>query len=409
MMHGLWLVALSVVAAQGCSDFLLNRTNETISARTMDFTLDLNAHLEIVPRGTRLREPPAQNCANNCSSYAWDATYGFVSVNAYGANVAMDGLNEAGLSAAWLWLDATTYRTTDAMDPRPVVTSVVSHLLGTCASVDDVRAKLATIQVAEIDPTRLIMFAPGTPVIESYPLHVAVHDASGRSLVLEILNQTLHVYENPNGVLTNDPPLLDQLAALASATSLPSGYGSTERFVRLSMLNRHRDRVYDPTTSYGAASSEQAAVASAVHFLGTVQTPLAGDNGGGTEFALVRDHARRKLYFQSTQNLNLRMVDLSRIDFAPGAKRRALAVTFGRWVDDVTDALVASTTHSKYIPNRSHLDKAFDSRSTQLAPPTFRGSIPTIVVVVGASIGAVSVIGVALLRESNRQGYTHVG
>ncbi|EQC37791.1 hypothetical protein SDRG_04815 [Saprolegnia diclina VS20] len=404
-MRGQWLLMLSA-AVHGCSEFLLNSTNETISARTMDFTLDLNAHLEIVPRGTRLREPPARDCAN-CSSYAWDSIYGFVSVNAYGANVATDGLNEAGLSAAWLWLDATSYRTADPTNPRPVVTSVVSHLLGTCASVDDVRAKLATVQMAEIDPALLTMFAPGTPVA-SYPLHVAVHDASGRSLVLEILNQTLHIYDNPNGVLTNDPPLPDQLAALANATSLPSGYGSTERFVRLSMLNRHRDRAYDPSTSYGAASSEQAAVASAAHFLGTVQVPLAGKDGGGTEFALVRDHMHRKLYFQSTQNLNLRMVDLRRIDFAPGAKRQALAVTFGRWFDDVTDALLASTTHSKDIPNRSHLDKAFDSHSTQLAPPTFRGSIPATIIVVGASIGAIGVIGIALLREHKRQGYANV-
>ncbi|CEG42390.1 atp-binding cassette superfamily [Plasmopara halstedii] len=57
------------------------------------------------------------------------------------------------------------------------------------------------------------------------------------------------ILENPNGVLTNDPPLHEQLQLLIrhlhnvtgtvnSSVIVPGGYSSTDRFVRLSVLNK---------------------------------------------------------------------------------------------------------------------------------------------------------------------------
>ena len=62
----------------------------------------------------------------------------------------------------------------------------------------------------------------GTPYSEKLPtaqLHWLIADKTG-SIVLEAMKDGLHVYENPVGVLTNNPPFPMQLFALNNFVQL---------------------------------------------------------------------------------------------------------------------------------------------------------------------------------------------
>ncbi|TMW61244.1 hypothetical protein Poli38472_013707 [Pythium oligandrum] len=370
-MRGVALVlAASLSVAAACSDFLLNTSipSNVISARTMDFVVDLKTVVEVIPRGTKFQELPVFDCVE-CSDYAWESKYGFVAFNSFGLNLAADGLNERGLSAAWLYLIATEYPTpqyneSNVKDPvKPIVASVCSYLLGNYATVDEVRDGLKTIQIAEFDERIQIPILHSTS-LGRVPLHVSIHDAQGKSLVIEFLQGQTKVYDNINHVLTNDPPLLDQLTSLQAngLETIPGGYGSTERFVRASVLNHRAPGGYTNDfagASYMAGTEEQRGVSDALHIINTVVRPPVGE---ATEWSVVRDHARRKLYIQSTQNQLLRMIDLNQLDFSNSSSRHLIPITFGPWFLDVTKALKNKATTAKTVdlPPRTQLEQMLE-------------------------------------------------
>lgn len=251
----------------------------------------------MIPRGTHFQELPVSGCPK-CPDFQWTNKLGFVAANVYGVNVAADGLNEAGLSAAWLYLDATEYPTPEKEGnfnmSKSVVTSLCSYILGNFATVEEVKTGLQRVQLAGINgqvaQQVLHVPAPADGKAKTAPLHVSVHDRNGHSLVIEFLKGVPIFHDNPNGVLTNDPPLEQQLELLDKHLSeaqgsintgslLPGGYGSSQRFVRLSVLNRKIKEGYSAPTvhaSYVEATEEQRVVSDALHLLNTVVRPPMG-------------------------------------------------------------------------------------------------------------------------------------
>ncbi|CAK4103669.1 unnamed protein product [Aphanomyces euteiches] len=381
-MRASWFFLAGLTVVQGCSDFLLNATSQVVSARTMDFFVDLRTVVEIVPRDTLVQESIVKGCPD-CADYAWRTKYGFVALNSFGYNVAADGLNEKGLSAATLFLPGSQYPTPDATDAktRPMVTSLVTYILGNYANVEEVKAGLLhDIQVVEGDPGVQVIADQQAAVHEdSYPLHFPVHDAAGKSIVVEFLNGTVNVYDNPAGVLTNEPPFLEQLALVAAHDkahgtldkTFLGGYTPVERFQRLTFLNHHTDAKFIANTTYSTATPDQAAISQAVHLISTVRIPTAYvKDGEATEYTLVRDHQNRRLFFQSNENQVLRRVDLDKIDFKNSSNRRAINVTYGDWSVDVTDVLLHSTASTIDIPSRSTIERLIHANSQPAAAIT---------------------------------------
>ncbi|KAI9917763.1 hypothetical protein PsorP6_013353 [Peronosclerospora sorghi] len=376
-------LAVSVLyPADGCSDFLLSRdasTTSVISGRTMDFHADLESALEVIPRWTQFQEPPASGCPE-CPDFGWQNKLGFVAANVYGFNVATDGLNEAGLSAAWLYLETSEYPVPKSgasyvNRSKPIVTSLCSYILGNFETVEQLKKGLEEVQLAGIDSQVaqevLRIPAPADGKRESAPLHVSVHDRNGKNLVIEFLNGTTIFYDNPNGVLTNDPPLDEQLNLLHEymekdtnsserGYTMPGGYSSTERFVRLSVLNEHVRQGYSTPTeqvSYLRASEEQLVISEALHLLNTVVSPQIG---GATQWSIVRDHTRKMLYFRSTANQLLRRISLDMLDMANPHARRLIPVSYGKWFLDSTRPLLDehNVMRTKDLPPRSKLEAA---------------------------------------------------
>lgn len=189
------------------------------------------------------------------------------------------------------------------------------------------------------------------------PTHVSVHDAQGRSLVVEFIAGKMKMYSNDNGVLTNAPVLPRQLEALAQYGDheLPGGYESTARFLRLSLLNEAAGRSYaqpDRRASYLVGTVEQRVVADAVHMLNTVVRPFGAHV---TQWSVVRDHKQGKLYVRSKFNQLLRVVQLQSIDFSSAAARRSIDVGSGDWYVDITSALTdpRNTARTMDLPPRN--------------------------------------------------------
>lgn len=85
-------------------------------------------------------------------------------------------------------------------------------LLGTCATVKEAEEKLKAVCITHT------AFKDGYPVA---PLHWHIADKD-QSLVLECIKDGMHLYENPVGVLTNNPPFPFQLTNLQNYMHLTS-------------------------------------------------------------------------------------------------------------------------------------------------------------------------------------------
>lgn len=107
-----------------------------------------------------------------------------------------DAINEKGLSIAGLnFPDNACYMPVCQGADNIAPFELIPYILGKCATVHDAKKLLTRINLAEIH------FSEDFPVS---PLHWMVTDRE-RSIVIEPVKNALKIYENPVGVLTNNP------------------------------------------------------------------------------------------------------------------------------------------------------------------------------------------------------------
>lgn len=308
-----------------CTDLRLVRLpGMHVSARTLDFAVEIDSQVRVVPRGQQWSALPT---GTSVEAVTWTNALGFVALDAFGfPDKYADGLNEAGLSVGTLWLAETSMPTTPPTSgtaPAMDFVDLAGWLLGTCSNVEDVRKALASVQVWNAPVKDMWpQEGPVPPALEplmgwSPTEHLAIHDAHGGDIVVEFLDGIAHIHDNPLGVLTNSPTFdwhitnlrnyvgLSNVNAdpvtLMGLTIAPTGNGTgllgmpgdvtpPSRFVRAVVLS-------EVTTS---ASDARAAVNQAFHSLDLVSVPrhvvAAGDY---TQWSVVRDHDNLILYVRS--------------------------------------------------------------------------------------------------------------
>lgn len=263
-----------------CTDFLIQAADGAwVNGRSMEFGADLHTQVYV-------RAPKVAGTLLGLEGESMEITptYGFVGTSAFGTSVCTDGLNTAGLSTGALWLPGTQYQKAEWLHPsRNVLCAFfVNWMLAHCATTDDVRKALET------DAVRVV----GGKWLEKVgPLHFPVHDARGKSIVVEFLNGEPVISDNPVAVLTNQPEFPWQLQNLRNYVSLSpwdtdsielgsltvtaTGHGTglaglpgnatpPSRFVRAALLKQY------------ALQAQTAADAQtlAFHLLNTVDIPL---------------------------------------------------------------------------------------------------------------------------------------
>lgn len=160
-----------------------------------------------------------------------------------------DAMNEHGLCAAALNFVGNAHYSSRADGTNDLAPyELIPYLLATCADLSEVRAALKDLTLVSIP------FRADVPLAA---LHWIVADRRG-SLVIESTRAGVVVYENPAGVLANNPPFpyhLDHLRMFRHLSSgnppdadpysyglggvgLPGDYSSPSRFVRAWFLRR---------------------------------------------------------------------------------------------------------------------------------------------------------------------------
>lgn len=122
-----------------------------------------------------------------------------------------DAVNEKGLAIAGLNFEGNAHYF-DKTEGKDNVTSFefIPYLLGTCEDVKEVKEKLANMNIISI------AFSEEMPPAS---LHWMISDKA-ESIVVESMQDGLHVYGNPVGVMTNNPPFNYMLFALNDYASL---------------------------------------------------------------------------------------------------------------------------------------------------------------------------------------------
>lgn len=171
--------------------------------RNLDYEFSYGEHVTIMPRNYPIR----------LHSGALDRHHAMIGMAHIQDDYPLyyDAVNEKGLCIAGLnFVGNAVYPPVTRGVASVAQYALIPWLLGTCANISEARSALARVV---IDGTP---FAPALPCAQ---LHWLVADRSG-CIAVEATADGLHVYDDPVGVLTNNPPFPQQMAALRNYTRL---------------------------------------------------------------------------------------------------------------------------------------------------------------------------------------------
>ena len=320
------LLAAGPPGAPACTGIsLVAKDGAVIRARTMEFGTDLHSDLIIVPRGHRFAAAEGDPIG-----LKWTGRYGFAGVNGLGRPLAIDGVNEKGLSAGMFYFPGyATYKAASAEDAGKLLApwDVANYALSTCATAAEAAEAIRRAPVGALA-------MKGWGIVP--PLHYVFSDASGRCLVVEHAAGGVKVYENPLGVITNAPTFDWHLTNLRNYVGLsadapaplnlgdltlaPFGLGGGMRGLPGDFTPPSRFiRAVAFTRAAPAAPTARAGVAQAFHLLNPFDIPAGSVRDGrdfaeSTQWTSVTDNTNRRLYVRTRENSRIRMVDLTRCD-----------------------------------------------------------------------------------------------
>lgn len=295
--------------------------------RTLDFSQDFGQELTLMPRQYPLK---LRHMA------AMDRHYALLGVGVImeGFPLFFDAVNEKGLAMAGLrFADSACYTGALAGKDNVAQFELIPWILGQCESVAQVRQLVRRLQITDT------AFHSDLP---SAPLHWLVADES-QTLTLEATAQGLQIYDNPVGVLTNEPPFPQQMLHLANfmhlsaaepenrfapeismprythglgAMGLPGDGSSTSRFVRAAFALHNR--LPEPTV--------QGRVEQMMHILDSV-SQLRGscytqnDQPFFTRYSICCDATRGEYFYTTWENRSISAVSMARAELTGSALR----------------------------------------------------------------------------------------
>lgn len=336
------LIALLLLASSvfACTDFAFKAKDGTVvNGRSMEFPVDLRSQIVIVPQGTLFTTEVSPGVAG----ISWQTKYGFIGINAFGLkNTFVDGFNEKGLAIGGLMYTGAEYQTPVPGKSLPLE-GVGAWLLGRCATVDEVKAALPTVAICDSSLKNL----------HGMGLHLAIHDASGKNLVVEFIGGQVNVYDNPIGVLTNRPNFPWQLDNLRNYVNLkaldvdsrtlngvkieatgvgsgmrglPGDWTPPSRFVKIAYC---LDAALKPRHA-------AAGVNLAEHLLNSIDIPKGAIKEptpypliyeyGYAQWVVVKDLVNKVLRYRTYDNTAWKSVELMKYQLTPGSRVQTFAL-----------------------------------------------------------------------------------
>ena len=293
------------------------RTKDHYFGRTLDVDFPCSQRIAVAPRRFPFRfrgvTPPDRHYAMIGMAFIQD-----------GCPLYYDATNEMGLSMAGLNFpgNACCHPVKPGMD-NVAPHELIPWLLGQCSTVNEAKVLLDRLNVADL---------PFSDTLPLATLHWMLADRE-RAVVVESVEEGLRVYDNPAGVMTNNPPFpyqqlyLSEFMNLTSrppvnrlspdleltpyscgfgAIGLPGDLSSTSRFVRAAFTRANSL----------SGDSETESVAQFFHILGSV-TQARGcdrtDRGCQTTVYTSCCNTDKGIYYYNTyNNSQLSAVDLRR-------------------------------------------------------------------------------------------------
>lgn len=328
-----FLLAASCMAYQvptsACTGITLkSKDGSTIAARTIEWAESvMKTMYVVVPQKHELQSltPSGKD------GLKFKAQHGFIGLAVEQEEFIVEGINEKGLSAGLFYFpNYGKYPSYDATQKDKSLSDfqLVSYVLAECSSLDEVKEALSDVRVINIDP-------------RSSTVHWRFTEPSGKQMVLEIVNEVMHFYDNPLGVFTNSPGIewhwtnLNNYINLQPGTlpehnfgplemksfghgsgllGLPGDFTPPSRFVRATFFQLTAPQQPDARRS----------VIQAFHILNNFDIPTGSEQPWGkasadvpsaTQFTVASDTQNRMIYYRTMYNSNLRCIDLKAIDF----------------------------------------------------------------------------------------------
>ncbi|MBD5133338.1 MAG: choloylglycine hydrolase family protein [Clostridiales bacterium] len=295
-------------------------TRDFYFGRTLDYEDSYGEEITVTPRGYPFRFRAGETLERHY------AMIGMAHV-ADGYPLYYDAVNEKGLGMAGLnFVGNAVYHKPDPERENVDTYEFIPWILGRCATVEETRARLDRLNLTD-----------GTfnAMLPAAQLHWIIADKTG-AIVVESMKDGLRVYDDPAGVLTNNPPFDEQMFNLNNymalsprqpqnhfssqldlahysrgmgALGLPGDLSSQSRFVRAAFV-RLNSR---------SGPSEEESVSQFFHILNSVdqQRGCCEVEPGVYEYTIYTSccNADRGIYYYTTyDNHQISAVDLHRTD-----------------------------------------------------------------------------------------------
>ncbi len=238
-----------------------------------------------------------------------------------------DAANECGLSMAGLNFPTNAFYAPRSADKDNIAPfEFIPWILARCRSVKEAKALLEGINIADIS------FSDQLP---NSPLHWMISDRD-EDIVVESMRDGLHIYDDPVGAMTNNPPFVYQLGALEKydglrndnfgvkkdkdgeytsysqglgALGLPGDVSSMSRFARIAFGRKHSIR----------PEEEEKAVGQFFHLLSSVEMikgACVTDEGtlDFTSYTSCINADKGRYYFTTYENRQICCVDMNKTD-----------------------------------------------------------------------------------------------
>lgn len=237
-----------------------------------------------------------------------------------------EAVNEKGLGMAGLLFDGNAVYpdTLDSVKSNVSPFEFIPWVVGKCSTVGEAKKLLSATHITDI---------PFSGSIPLTPLHWHIADRNS-SIAVECVKDGLKIYDNPVGVMTNNPQFNSQLENLSNylnltigvpknvftekagitpysnglgSVGLPGDYSSSSRFVKAAYLKLNSV----------CKDSEADSVSQFFHILGAVSVPngcvkLPQDDYNVTTYTCCANADKGIFYYQTYQNSQITAVDMRR-------------------------------------------------------------------------------------------------
>ena len=321
----------SATVADACTGITLkSKDNGVVVARTIEWGESEMENLYVIVPRNHIQQSMLPD--GETGGMTFSSMYGYVGLAVVQPGWVVDGMNEAGLSAALFYFPG--YGQYPKYNPENKSKTIsdfqlVSWMLSRFSTIDQVKSAIQNIEVVNIYPN-------------ASTAHWRVTDSTGRQIVIEIIDGKPQIYENELGVLTNSPNFpwqiknlnnyvnlmpgtagpvkmggitLSAFGAGSGLLGLPGDMTPPSRFVRASFFQTYS---IPQETSYDSAML-------AFHILNNFDVPLGTEFPVGkapvnmpsaTQWTISTDMKDKIIYYHTMYNRTIRSIDLAAIDFA---------------------------------------------------------------------------------------------